>query len=112
MINPIPKSLAAAEKEMADLRAHSKAVSEADDVQEPIWKRIFALESWTASMPPSSLAEAAIKLRRLADPEIGLDAGESEEDALSVRQVLAFIDVLLAFEQGMLSALEKESAAT
>jgi hypothetical protein len=96
----IAESLAAAEKEFADLRsrgAQLSSVGEEGDHPE-IWDRVFALETWIATTAPATLADAAIKLRRLADPVIGVDAGESADgsDGVSVRQVLAFIEAQLA----------------
>jgi hypothetical protein len=94
----IPDSLAAAEKEIGELWAKSRTSSEANEVQEPITKRIFALEGWIAKTAPTTLAEVAIKLRRMADPYTGIDAGESADgsDAVSARQMLAFVEANLA----------------
>jgi hypothetical protein len=41
---------------------------------------------------PTTLAGAAIKLRVLADPAHGMEAGDRDDDYLSLRQILAFIE--------------------
>jgi hypothetical protein len=41
---------------------------------------------------PTTLTGAAIKLRVLADPAHGMEAGDREDDYVSLRQVLAFIE--------------------
>jgi len=44
--------------------------------------------------PPStaSLADCIVKLRTLADPDLGLAAGARDDDILSLRQVIAFLE--------------------
>ncbi|MGA8399004.1 MAG: hypothetical protein WB697_03905 [Stellaceae bacterium] len=96
VLDPVPESLAAAEKEIADLWAKAEVSSGADEVQEPLTTRIFALETWIAITAPTTLAEAAIKLRRLADPHTGIEIGDADEDPTSVRQILAFVEAELA----------------
>lgn len=44
---------------------------------------------------PATLADAAVKLRRLADPDIGIEAGATAEDPGSIRQVLEVVESLL-----------------
>ena len=92
-----PDSITAAEKEIADLRMrHAQLCATGDNGDHPeIWNRVFALDKWIAVTAPSTLAEVATKLRRLADPEIGIGVGDAEEDAISVRQMLAFIEAKL-----------------
>src|SRR4051812_30038816 len=41
---------------------------------------------------PASLLDCIIKLRVLADPIIGMEAGDRDDDVVSVRQVLAFLE--------------------
>jgi hypothetical protein len=95
-LDPLPESFAAAEKEIAELWARAENADDADDVQEPITSRAFALDRWILKTAPSTLAEAAIKLRRLADPHTGMETGEGEHDALCAQQVLAFIEAEMA----------------
>jgi hypothetical protein len=86
--------MVAAEKEIAELRARSQQLFDAGDTSDPpeIWDRVFALDEWIATTAPTTLAEVAVKLRRLADPKIGMEAGDTEVDVVSVRLVLAFIE--------------------
>jgi hypothetical protein len=44
------------------------------------------------SSPPVSLVSAAVKLRLLCDPDIGLDAGGNEDEVEAVRQVLGLVE--------------------
>lgn len=44
--------------------------------------------------PPTTLQGCAIKLRVLADPEVGMEVGQRDDDVVSVRAVLAFIEAL------------------
>jgi hypothetical protein len=94
---PLAKSLAAAEAEIAELRSRSNQLRAAGDKsdQPEIWDRVFALDEWIATTAPTAFAEVAVKLRRLADPKLGIETGASEEDPVSVRQVLAFIEAAL-----------------
>ncbi len=41
---------------------------------------------------PTTLEGAVIKLRVLASPERGMEAGDREDDYISLRQVLAFLE--------------------
>jgi len=50
------------------------------------------VENWINGAAPATLVEAAVKLRRLADPQTGLEAGAAEGDIPSIRQVLALIE--------------------
>ena len=43
-------------------------------------------------MPPRTMAGALIKLKVLAHPEHGFEAGERGDDLISVRQVAEFIE--------------------
>lgn len=54
--------------------------------------RIGKLMDFIGAMPPQTLAGCAVKLRRLADEETGLEAADREDGAPSLRQVLAFIE--------------------
>lgn len=58
--------------------------------------RVFALDKTIAQTPPTSLAGAAAKLRRLLDPELGIATGEGVGDVESLTQVLAVVEQTLA----------------
>jgi hypothetical protein len=51
------------------------------------------LEEVIASTQCASLAGAAVKLRRLADPALGIEAGNAQSDIVSLRHVLAVVEV-------------------
>jgi hypothetical protein len=90
---PADQALLAAEQEIAALRQKDRDLAEAGDHDDhpEISNRVFALEAYIAETAPDSLIGAAVKLRRLADPEIGLAAGPSLDDAGSVQQILATV---------------------
>jgi hypothetical protein len=93
-LGPADEALIAAEQEIADLRRKGLALSAAGDAgdHEEIWNRVFALEKYIAMTAPDSMIGAAVKLRRLADDQIGLEAGKGTGDAESVRQILAMVE--------------------
>ena len=63
-----------------------------DEASKPYYDRIEVLEHSIAQSAPTSLVSAAVKLRRLLDPEVGMPIGEGEDDFPSLHQVLAFIE--------------------
>jgi hypothetical protein len=67
---------------------------ESDEDAEPFLDAIDSQVRIIMETPPASLPGAAVKLRLLADPEIGLEIGHGEEDAQVIRQVLALIEAL------------------
>jgi hypothetical protein len=77
-----------AEREFDQLRAQAHRTEAEDD-------RLWTLEKEIAQTAPATLAGAAIKLRRLGDAEIGIEAGPTPEDPGSVRKVLEVVDGLL-----------------
>jgi hypothetical protein len=42
--------------------------------------------------PTRSLADCVVKLKLLADPNIGIEAGDRPDDVPSLRQVIDFIE--------------------
>jgi len=79
----------AAEYESLAIQAQFEARRAAgDDSGEPP-DRIWELDKIIAKTPPVTLAGAAVKLRRLLDPDLGMEIGESEDDFPSIRQVLS-----------------------
>jgi hypothetical protein len=49
------------------------------------------LDRFIATRPPTTLAGAAVKLRRLLDPETGITIGRNEFDIIALAQVLALL---------------------
>jgi hypothetical protein len=62
----------------------------------PLSNKLFALDTYIAATAPDSLMGEAVKLRRLADDDVGLaaDKGSDHEDVKSVRQILAMVEGL------------------
>jgi len=80
------EELIAAERRFAELRRLPG--EDRDDENDPVfdlYDRIMATE-------PRSLHGAAVKLRVILDPDIGIPSGESEVDIPGLQQVLAFIE--------------------
>jgi hypothetical protein len=94
-LGPADKALLAAEQEIADLRRKEAALQAAGDHEE-LSNKAFALDAYIAKLAPDSLIGAAVKLRRLADPEVGLEAGDNDDDVGSVRQILAIVERSIA----------------
>lgn len=84
--------LIAAEREMRRLLDEGRDLNEADDQLTQRWDRIGACIKTIGRTNPGTLAGCAVKLRFLCDPEIGIEAGDREDDVPSLRQVLAFIE--------------------
>jgi hypothetical protein len=59
-----------------------------DDEEERLGELIEAINT----RAPQSLGDCLVKLKLLADPDIGMEAGDREDDLLSLRQVVAFLD--------------------
>jgi hypothetical protein len=96
------RMLVEAEHDIAELRAQDARFRAAgDDSDHPeIWDQIFKLERKIARLAPGSLSGAAVKLRRLADPKLGIAAGLVDgDDDLSVAQICAVVERLV--EQGV-----------
>jgi hypothetical protein len=93
-------SFLAAEQSLAELRqqiaaAADKVASIAEEkaLVKPLDDKMWGLYGAILSSPPVSIASAIIKLRLLADPNIGIENGGQPEDAEAVRQVLAFLEM-------------------
>jgi hypothetical protein len=92
-------SFLAAEQSLAELRqqiaaAADKVASIAEEKAfvKPLDDKMWEFYDAIMSSPPVSIASAIIKLRLLADPNIGIENGGQPEDAEAVRQVLAFLE--------------------
>jgi hypothetical protein len=87
-------ALIAAEAEITRLYASMDAHPDRDSFEEPwapIYQRIYALEDFIALTPPTSLAGAAVKLRRVLDAEVGIGTGSRDNDPPSIAHVLALV---------------------
>jgi hypothetical protein len=82
--------LIAAEAEIA-LTLRRVAEMPEGDASEALAIRADALDRFIALTPPSTLVGAAVKLRRLLDPETGLRVGSNALDVAALAQVLALL---------------------
>jgi hypothetical protein len=87
----------AAEREIAEVRAERdaldiKTLADAERLDKPLSKRMWALYDQIALSPPVSLTSAAVKLRLLADPDLGLENNEGINDVASLRQALGLVE--------------------
>jgi hypothetical protein len=106
-------ALFATEREITTLRARAAALAAAGDRGDhpEISDRVWQLEEEIATTAPTSLAGAAVKLRRLADPDVGIEAGPTADDPGSIRQVLEVVESLLGKADGQqFLAAEREVA--
>lgn len=88
-------TLAEAEAEMRELLAVADDAGEAEsEVMKP-WARIGDLFGVINGTPPTSLHDCVVKLRFLADPDVGIIIGAREDDVPALRQVLAFLEAQL-----------------
>jgi hypothetical protein len=79
--------LIAAERQIAVLRAELFDDPD-DDAYDPVWE----LEDVIACTPAATLIGAAVKLRRLLDPDLGLETGAKEHDVESLQHVLDVVE--------------------
>jgi hypothetical protein len=89
----------AAEREIAELRTKREALSpgiktlaDEERLRKPLSDRLWALYDQITLSPPVSLTSVAVKLRLLADPDLGLENNEGENDIASLRQVLGLVE--------------------
>ena len=64
-------------------------VEDADEMGQRLTDRLGEITELINNTPATTMAGAAVKLRLLADPEVGMEAGERDDDYVSLRQVLA-----------------------
>ena len=85
-------SLCALDQEFRSLRGifDDPTRSEADRAA-AAW-RIDELVGAINTEPPTSTDDCVVKLRLLADCELGMAAGDRDDDYTSLRQVIAFLD--------------------
>jgi len=107
------EKLIEAETEILALRSQSAAFRAAGDrsAHPEISDRVFGLDNLVAGMPAQTLAGAAVKLRRLADPESGIEDGMAEGNPRSIRHVLDVVVRLLGGEDGKKFRAAEEQVA-
>lgn len=81
---------------MQRLLDEDRDIDEDDAALERRWGRIGDLMAVLNTTPPKTLSGCVAKLRFLTDDEVGMSAGEREDDVPSLRMVLAFIEDRLA----------------
>lgn len=89
-----------AEAEMRRLLDEGRDLDEDDAELTRRWDRINECTAFINTTMPATLAGCAAKLRYLTHFEIGMAAGDRDDDCVSVQQILAFIEDLLALERG------------
>jgi hypothetical protein len=78
-------------KWLARARAHQKIDASSESI-EPMWDEVAKQVEFICKTPPSSLIAAAVKLRIVIHPELGIEEEENSENMLALRQVLALIN--------------------
>ena len=84
--------LIAAEREMRRLLDEGRDLDEAGEPLTQRWKKIGEFMAILNATVPTTLAGCLAKLRFLCDAENGMETGDREDDVLSLRQVLAFLE--------------------
>lgn len=97
-------ALVAAAREMAQLRAQihnrppgmtiEEEVRYEDITEAALWDRYWTLNDWIAETPAQGLEGAVIKLRLLADPDIGINIGPRGSDMAMLTSALATVERL------------------
>ena len=62
------------------------------EIHDPPFNALCRLEEKIATTPAATLAGAAVKLRRLLDPDMGIEIGPGENDLPCLHQILAVIE--------------------
>jgi hypothetical protein len=78
----------AIEREMNDLSWHWYARRKDDRLLDQYW----GLYSIVAKTNPTGLTSAAVKLRLLLHPDLGMEIGERAEDYIALRQILGTLE--------------------
>jgi hypothetical protein len=68
------------------------AIDEAAPDTKAAWDRAQELDAFIARTPPTSIAQTAVKLRRLLDATVGLPIGPGDDDIPSLLQALDFLE--------------------
>jgi hypothetical protein len=96
--------LIAAEREMRHLLDEGRNLNEPDPELTQRWDRIGERMTLINNTAPTTFAGCAVKLRFLTDDEVGIGAGDRDDDVPSLRQVLTFVEAE-AFRDEKLQAL-------
>jgi hypothetical protein len=81
-----------AEQNMRQLLDEVRDMDDGEPAYRQQWDTILKCQNLIGSTEPTTLAGCAAKLRFLTHHEVGLEAGSSEDQMPSLRQVLAFIE--------------------
>src|ERR1700719_1701497 len=100
----------AAERGIAELRSERdaldiKTLADEERLDKPLSDRMWSLYDQITLSPPVSLVSAMVKLRLLADPDLGLENNEGINDVASLRQALALVERVAGDGDGELLAL-------
>jgi len=85
-----------AERKMRRLLAEGERLAEPEAAVAKRFEEIGRCFEIINTTPPTTLAGVAVKLRLLADPDIGMECGEREDDFCSLRQALEFVERSIA----------------
>lgn len=100
------------EAEAAAFRARALAMPDGspaeDEAREAVWEQMFDRDRRITRMPATSLAGVAVKLRRILDPENGIEIGDSADHLPAIRNVLAVIEGALGTRAAPALAPERE----
>jgi hypothetical protein len=100
---PLPEGdagLIEAERRMHELDPRREALAEGleitpeieDEITTPVFVAMCDLDTRIATTPAVTLAGAAVKLRRLLHPDLGMDGTEKETDLPCLHQILSVIE--------------------
>jgi hypothetical protein len=87
--------LLAAERELLKWLARAdaqKKIDASNRFMEPIWDEIGKWAETIYKTPASTLIGAAVKLRAVLHPDIGIEDDEASEDLRALREVLLLVD--------------------
>lgn len=91
-----PPSNALAEAEQAVTRRYDEIAAADAETANDIGPHdlCYTASDFIAETPPASLADVAVKLRRMCDATVGIIAGHNRGDLVSLLQILAFVEGL------------------
>ncbi len=87
--------LLAAESELEEWLARAESQRKIDaspKLMEPMWDEVAKRAAIICKTPPSTLIAAAVKLRTVIHPDLGIEEEADSENMLALRQVLAFVN--------------------
>jgi hypothetical protein len=83
--------LIACGRELAQLRQDAETVSEGTP-REAVWAACDRIKARIMDTTPRTLAGAAVQLRLVVDPVIGIEAGSAERDVAVLRNILDLVE--------------------